>query len=178
MNENEVQLTCFEIHGEKFAFNMEYLVEIVQIRQSEITPYFSPIPIIRGQWDHRGTSVYIIDVRDFFGLHAYGSERETSAASKREAKQESTEKNILVVRIREHIFGLLTDAVSQMQTLSVLYEYPTMISTLPRRYFAGVTIIKNELVLLLAIEKFINSYELDILLGRASEADENASLIR
>ncbi len=179
MDENGVQLACFEIGAEKFAFNMEYLVEIVQVRQTKITPYCSPVPIIRGQWDYRGASVYLIDVREFFGLKERESFSEANNESEEDVTtQEPVAKNILVVKIQEHIFGLLTDAVLQMQSLSELYEYPTMVSTLPRRYFAGVTIINAELVLLLAIEEFINTHELDILFGRTSEVDERrASLI-
>jgi chemotaxis signal transduction protein len=156
MDENGVKLVCFEICGEKFAFNTDYLVEIVQVQHTDITPFFSPIPMIREKWNYRGTLVYIIDIRDVFGL---------------EDSLGKTEYSVLVVKIQERIFGLLTDAVLQVRPLAVFYEYPNMISTLPRRYFAGVTIIDAELVLLLAIEEFIKDYELDALLSRIGESD-------
>jgi chemotaxis signal transduction protein len=184
MNENGVKLVCFELCGEKFAFNMDYLVEIVQVRYSDITPFFSPIPVIRGEWNYRARTVYIIDLREFFGLEntlvspsdsgLVGGLQEQDPkvvqqggdVPPEDSLKKTPAKSVLVVRIREQIFGLLTDTVLQVVPLVVFYEYPGMISTLPKRYFAGVTIIATELVIILAIEEFINDYELDTLLSR------------
>ncbi len=171
MDENGVQLVCFTICGQKYAFNMDYLVEIVQVQLTEITPFFAPVQIIRGKWDYRGELVYIIDVRDFFCLDEQALTQGKKLAH--EIMPSPTSKNVLVVRVGERIFGLLTDTVSQMQTLAMFYEYPAMVSTLPRRYFAGLTIINAELVLLLEIENFINGNELESLL-RLEHEPENA----
>lgn len=185
MADNRIRLICFDICGEKFAFNMEYLVEIVQAQQSEITPFFSPLPILRGKWDYRGSSLYIIDLRDFFGFEERSSKpifaktkegiNGTQMSSENEQYQradfpeesikEDHSKSMLVVKIHERMFGLLTDAVLQVLPLVDFYEYPNMLSTLPGRYFAGVTIIESELVVLLAIQEFIKEYELDALLS-------------
>lgn len=165
MDENGVKLACFEICGEKFAFNMDFLVEIVQVQYTDITPFFSPVPIVRGKWEYRDTFVYIIDVRDMFGLEDKMPNEQNGAADENVVPEQSS-KNVLVVKIHDQIFGLLTDMVSQMQPLTAFYEYPNMISTLPKRYFAGVTTINAELVLILAIEEFINDDELEILLSR------------
>ena len=172
MDENGVQLVCFTICGQKYAFNMDDLVEIVQVRHSEITPFFAPVPIIRGKWEYRGKRVYIVDLRDFFGLDVQASSPDATLVHETAAPLAS--KSVLVVKIGEQIFGLLTDAVLQMQTLAMFYGYPTMVSTLPRRYFAGVTIINAELVLLLAIENFINDDELESLLSLEDEPGEEA----
>lgn len=175
MNENGVRLLCFDLCGEKFAFDMENLVEIVQTKPSEIIPFFASIPIIRGRWDYRGTLIHIIDLRAFFGLDGSRERVEIAPAASSHSQPEGTlekerilqQRNritILVVTIQGHIFGLLADAVLQVFPLIAFYEYPNMISKLPRRYFAGVTAIQNELVILLAIEELISNYELDTLL--------------
>lgn len=173
MDENGVQLVCFTICGQQFAFNMDDLVEIVQVRHTEITPFFSPVPIVRGKWEYRGKLVYIIDVRDFFDLEDHASIQQKSF--EHEAVAAPASKNVLVIRIGEQVFGLLTDTVSQMQPLKGFYEYPTMVSTLPRRYFAGLTIVNADLVLLLAIENFINENELESLLSLEREPEEAAA---
>jgi len=183
MDEGGVKLVCFELCGEKFAFSMEYLVEIVQTQDSDITPFCSHIPLLRGKWGYRERTVNVIDLRDFFGLeNSFGLssnlklagelQGDSSKVIQREGdvlSEDSTGENpgksILIVKIRERIFGLLTDAVLQVVPLGIFYEYPDMISTLSKRYFAGVTIINSELVLILAIEEFINDYELDSLLS-------------
>ncbi|GAK54860.1 chemotaxis signal transduction protein [Candidatus Vecturithrix granuli] len=181
MNENGVQLVCFEICGEKFAFNMDFLIEIIQVHQADITPFFSSIPIIRGYWTYRRKTVYLLDVRDFFGLVDADETTTQMRFSRSSPEQEEEERkraeqthgvhNILVVKIREQIFGLYTDAVLQVASLLSFYEYPLLISTLPRRYFAGVTVIGTELVLLLALEELINEYEFEAELSRIGEGD-------
>ena len=172
MDENGVKLVCFEIYGAQFAFSTDYLVEIVQVHEAEITPFFSPIPIVRGKWNYRGKTVHLIDLRDFFGLTEkkdspqMGSEP-SQLSEQLATKARSETKNVLVVNIRGRIFGVFTDSVLHVLPLGDFYEYPALISTLPRRYFAGVTRIKADLVLLLAIEEFIQPYELESLLGEA-----------
>ena len=161
MEENGVSLVCFEICGEKFAFDLEYLVEIVRVQPSEITPWYSPVPIIRGKCEYRGQTVSIIDLREFFGLQP------TAEQSPQNATPEQGAKNILVISVGDQTFGLLTDKVLHMQPLSSYYEYPAFISHLPRRYFGGVTMREAELVILLAVENFVSAYELDILSGDA-----------
>ncbi len=181
MDKQEIKLVCFELCGEKFAFNMDYLVEIVQVQESTITPVFSSIPFLRGKWHYRDNIIYIIDLREFFGLsngfgalwqgqllgksqekHAQATQPDGDTHSQ-DAPLENPSKNILVVNIREHIWGLLTDTVLQVVPLGLFYEYPTMISTLPKRYFSGVTIINAEIVLILSIEELLNPYEIESL---------------
>jgi chemotaxis signal transduction protein len=162
MDDQKVRLVCFELCGEKFAFDTKYLVEIVQIHYSEITSCFTPVPLVRGTWNYRDKSLYVIDLRGFFGLE----EKETGAvklASSGNSSEKAATKSIVIVNIQEHLFGLLTDMVIQVVPLGVFYEYPDLISTLPRRYFAGITVMNAELVILLAIEKFLNEHELQSL---------------
>jgi len=158
MEESGVQLLCFELCGEKFAFNLDYLVEIVRIQPGEMTRWYSPVPIIRGKWNYRGQSLYVIDVREFFGLETPAATRMQEAGTY-DLEQERGTKSMFVVTIRDRLFGMLADRVLQMQPLIQYYEYPTLVSTLPRRYFAGISMREGELVLLLAIDDFVRDYE-------------------
>ena len=162
MEESGVQLLCFELCGEKFAFNLDNLVEIVRIQPGEITPWYSPVPIIRGKWNYRGQTLCVIDMREFFGLETPAATRMQEAGT-HDLEQERGTKSILVVMIQNRLFGMLTDRVLQMQPLIQYYEYPALISTLPRRYFAGISMREAELVLLLAIEDFVRDYEWETL---------------
>lgn len=181
MNENGVRLVCFEISGEKFAFNMDFLVEFVQVQQSEITPFFSSIPVIRGFWNYRGKTIYLLDVHDFFGFPETAEmaaeellpheEEHQEKGERKHLKKEHIGRNILVIKIRERIFGLLVDTVLQVVPLITFYEFPGMITTLPRRYFAGVTLVDSDLVILLALEELINEYEFEAELSRIDEGE-------
>ncbi len=196
MDDDRLQLICFEICGEKFAFNMECLVEIVQTQLSDITPFFSSMPIIRGKWDYRGSSLYVIDLRDFFGLEEKkrggkgtqpllqtkrGSQVffENRYGQKTDSPEEFDKKNsskcMLVVKIHERMFGLFSDTVLQVLPLVDFYEYPNMLSTVPGRYFMGITTIDAELVILLAIQEFVKDYEFDALLDQDRDSEEPAS---
>jgi chemotaxis signal transduction protein len=174
MDEDRVQLVYFKIHGETFAFHMEYLVEIVQTMQADITPFFAPIPMIRGRWDYRGASLYVIDLHDFFGL----DERAEGQRDNFDTQQHELPKSMLVIRIREQVFGLLSDTVLQVVPLRDFYEYPEMISTLPKRYVAGITRIDSQLVLLLDIQELINEYELEALRNYTDSNDNLDNLAK
>lgn len=159
MDEHGVRLVCFEICGEKFAFNMEHLVEIVQVYEADITRCCTPVPMVRGRWNYREKAVYVIDIRELFGLPM------TSHVAQENPDQPSKPRtqSIILITIRDQIFGLLTDTVLQMVPLNIFYEYPDLISSLPRRYFAGVSRINMDIVIILAIENFLNEYELEAL---------------
>lgn len=174
MDDQKVRLVCFELCGEKFAFDTKYLVEIVQTHYAEITPCFTPVPLVRGTWNYRDKSLYVIDLRDFLGLEKQeqGAVKPGSSGNPRQNERSEEEhhpsedaatKSIVIVNIQDHLFGLLTDMVVQVVPFGVFYEYPDLISTLPKRYFAGITVIKTELVILLAIEKFLTEDELQSL---------------
>lgn len=174
MDDQKVRLVCFELCGEKFAFDAEYLVEIVQADSAEITPYYTPVPVVRGTWNYRDTSLYVIDLREFFGLEGQATNAVKAVPLNKPQQNEPPEeedqqpakaptKSMVIVNIREHLFGLLTDLVVQVFPFEVLYEYPDLISPLPRRYFAGITLMDAELVILLAIDKFLDDHELQSL---------------
>lgn len=182
MSEQGIRLVCFELCGEKFAFNMEYLIEIVEIQAHDVIPCVTPVPLVRGTWKYRKHSIYVIDIREFFGLTEDEQQaehtspehlEETVTADKHERKegqQEEAEnqkreslKSMLAIRIREQVFGLLTDTVLEVIPLGGFYEFPDLITTLPKRYLAGIIIVDAELVILLALENFINEYEFDSL---------------
>jgi chemotaxis signal transduction protein len=160
MTENGVQLVCFKLCGQTYAFDMKYLIEIVQVPETELTPCFAPLPLIRSQWQYRDQTIYILDLRDAFGLEEQGAsdQPEDQAAAPRKLSRAGV-KTVLVVSIQAQPFGLLTDGVLQVVPLEPFYEYPTMISLLPQRYFAGLTLVNHELILILAIDKFITNHE-------------------
>lgn len=182
MDESGVQLVGFEMRGEKFAFDVTYLVEIVRIFATDVTPFVSQIPLIRGKWDYRGTLLYVIDLREFFELlhplteTEFAHLRTLPPIEKQEQSQrggnmvvEPVSRTMLVINIQGRLFGLLTDAVYQVMSLGAFYEYPHMISTLPQRYFSGITVLNTELILLLAVEKFISDDECDTLFNSVTD---------
>lgn len=192
MNESVVRLVCFELCGEAFAFNMEHLIEIVQIRASEITRCFTPIPFVRGTWMYRDTPIYVIDLREFFDLtprvdsHMLSVENQVFSragedpaipqsnedGNHRNIVKEKRDNSMLVIRVRECVLGIFTDVVLQVVPLGMFYEFPDLISTLPRRYIAGIIRIRDALALVLAIEELLGEYEIQALLDFRKDAAE------
>lgn len=184
MKEQVVRLVCFELCGQAFAFNMDNLIEIVQIRASEITPCFTPVPVVRGTWMYREKPIYVIDLREFFNLnghpltkslamesetieHPEEDEPDVQSEGESEPSQILTEKrenSMLVIQVRGHILGMFTDSVLQVVPLGMFYEFPDLISTLPRRYFAGIIRVRNTLALVMALEELLSEYAIESLL--------------
>jgi len=98
-------------------------------------------------------------------------EHQEEGTQKSPKKEQHRVRNILIIKICERIFGLLVDTVLQVVPLITFYEYPIMITTLPRRYFAGVTLVGNDLVVLLALEELVNEYEFEAELSRIGEGE-------
>lgn len=175
MDEQGVRLVCFELCGEQFAFNMDHLVEIVQVYDADITSCVTPVPLVRGIWNYRQTPLYVVDLREFFGLTPQTQDQATSDRVQHQAPEGAFDesatprkpiaKSMVVVKIQDQMFGLLTDIVLQVIPLGVFYEYPDLISTLPRRYFAGVSRVNSILVLVLALENFLTTYEIETLMA-------------
>jgi chemotaxis signal transduction protein len=133
---------------------------------------------------YRETPVYVIDLREFFDLvqspssQMHSSENHVSLHADEEpaapqsgedgnhqdAVREKRDKSMLVIRVHEYVLGIFTDAVIQVVSLSMFYEYPDLISTLPRRYIAGIIHVRDTLALVLAIEKLLGEYEIQALL--------------
>lgn len=168
MDEPVIRVVCFELCGGAFAFNMDYLIEIVQIRASEITPCFTPVPFVRGMWMYRSHAVYVIDFRDFFRLPCQAAGRAPGPQAADEQQSAATppeqrDKSMLVVRMHGQVFAMFSDAVLQVVPLGVFYEYPDFVSTLPRRYFAGIIRVRGALALVLAIDQILGEYEVELL---------------
>jgi hypothetical protein len=53
--------------------------------------------------------------------------------------------------------------VLQVVPLGVFYDYPDFISSLPRRYFAGITRVHDSLAIILAIDELLQECEIESL---------------
>ena len=186
INEKGVRLVCFTLCGEMFAFDMEYLIEIVQARPSEIQPVITPVPLVRGRWYYRDVPVYVIDFRKFFHLEEQTQpllsspplsqiDNDSSALTVHHAanEQKNTAKSMLLVRIRSQIFALLSDTVLKVVPLETFYEYPDFISTLPRRYFAGITRVHNRLAIMLTVDGLLQDDEIESLVSAEGSFQEH-----
>lgn len=182
IDEQGVRLVCFTLCGELFAFDMEYLIEIVQARPSEIHYCITPVPLVRGTWYYRDAPVYVLDFRELFHLEeppppvssfaalspihndtfSHPQEQRTHYAKD---PQKNSARSMLLVRIRGQLFALLSDTILQVVPLRVFYEYPDFISTLPRRYFAGITRVHERLVIILAVDELLWDYEIESLVS-------------
>jgi chemotaxis signal transduction protein len=168
MRESAVRCVCFDLCGEAFAFDMEHLIEIVQIRSSEITPCFTPVPFVRGIWLYRTQAIPVIDVREFFHLSAPPRIDRPAEPHAGQPAPEKRDHSMLVVRIREQTFGIFSDAVLQVVPAVLMYAYPDCISTLPQRYFLGMIRIRHALALVLALNELVSDHELELLRGDRS----------
>jgi len=148
-------LVYFDIRQNKFAVKMRALVEVIPGVDYREEP--SAVPIIRGKWSYRGKEIFIIDLKEFFGLGPPFEE-----ASPR-GKKFSDKGSLLILKIRGRLMGLLVDQVHKVVASKKIYPYPPMASTLEGRYFEGVAKIQNDLVIVLNEQNLVDDRELEVL---------------
>lgn len=141
---------------------MGSVIEVVAAGHYE-KDYF-PVPILRGKVWYRGKEIFIIDLKELFGLELPSGEisadREELLNRKGEA---SIQGNILILEMRGQLMGLQVDQIGGVAVPKKLYPYPKMASTLEDRYFEGIAKIHDDLVIVLNEKNLIDDNELEVL---------------
>ncbi|MAT69812.1 MAG: chemotaxis protein CheW [Planctomycetaceae bacterium] len=136
------QFLTFTVQGE------EYGIDILRVQEIKGFTTVRPIPnapaYVKGVINLRGTVVPIVDLRSRFGMDV-------------EAYNQFTV--IIVVSVADKVVGLIVDAVSDVLNIPVdeVVDAPEMGGDVDTTYCAGLARIDEKLVLLLNIDKLINS---------------------
>ena len=142
----EVQLVTFTLGKEEYGVDINKVREI--IRLVEITHVPKAPSFVEGLINLRGTVVPIIDLRKRFDIQAAGDEKET---------------RIMVVDVNGRTLGVIVDAVSEVLRLhgENIEPVPATISAgVDSRFLKGVGKIGENLMLLLDLDRILNSEEL------------------
>lgn len=143
---------------------MGSVIEVVVAENYE-RDYF-PVPLIRGRGWYRGKEIFIIDLKEFFGLELPSEEIPVNGEKFLSPEVETTvttQGNILILDIRGQLMGLHVDQIGGVAVPRKVYPYPQMASTLEDRYFKGIAKIHDDLVIVLNEKNLIDDNELEVL---------------
>jgi purine-binding chemotaxis protein CheW len=139
----------------------EYAVDILKVQEirgyEKVTPIPSAPAYLKGVANLRGIIVPVIDMRVKFNMA--------------EARFDSFTV-IIVLKIGNHVIGLVVDAVSDVVRLgdADVRPAPQLGAVVDSTFLAGLATKDDRMILLLDIEKFLSSNELNLLEQVAQEA--------
>lgn len=132
----------------------EYGVDILKVQEirgyDKVTPLPSAPDFLKGVVNLRGTIVPVLDLRVKFGLPEPSYDAFTV---------------VIILRIGPRVIGIVVDAVSDVVgfTADQVKSAPRLGSLVDASFLAGLATQGERMVLLLDIEKFLSTRELDLL---------------
>lgn len=147
----EIQLACFRVGSELYAFDIMRIKEI--IRPQRLTPVPKAPPFVEGVIDLRGSVVPVVDLHKRFDQPTPPAGRKT---------------RVIICAVAGKIIGLLVDEVVEVHTYGrqEIFPAPQFLKGKESEFFLGVCHRQNDLVLILDLERILSSNEkiaLDIL---------------
>ena len=142
----------------------EYGVDILKVQEIRGYEKVTPIPAapayLKGVVNLRGIIVPVIDLRVKFGMA--------------EPKYDSFTV-VIILRVAGRVIGMVVDGVSDVVGLAPneVKPAPQLGSLVDSSYLAGLAVQNERMILLLDIEKFLSSGELN-LITQAAEAAKSA----
>lgn len=144
------QVVSFRLAKEEYGLNIMRVQEIILI--GEITEVPEVPEYIRGLINLRGQVIPIVDLRKRFGLEACESTEHT---------------RIIVVNAQDTTFGIVVDAVSEVQRIDEeqIEPPPTGLVGLEHAYIHGLVKMEDKIMILLNLEGILNHEDKEALTG-------------
>lgn len=143
--------------------NEEYGIEILKVQEirgyDRVTRIANSPDFIAGITNLRGVIVPIIDLRIKFQLESAEINEQTVT---------------IVLNLRERVVGIVVDGVSDVLSLSAeqIKPAPDFTATLSTQYLLGLGSLDDRMLILVDIEKLLNSDEMEIVEKVAEAAYE------
>lgn len=144
----EIQVACFRLVDDLYAVDIMRIKEIIRPQKLTLLPK-APV-FIDGVINLRGAVIPVVDLRKRFGM----PEREVSAATR-----------LLIVRLATQTLGLVVDDVTEVITVPVkdIKPPPAVADGALADYLLGVCLAGEVLVMLLDIDRLLNTHEVSAL---------------
>ncbi|UCG39269.1 MAG: chemotaxis protein CheW [bacterium] len=142
--EEQLQLLTFMLSGEEYALNIMDIKEI--IRPKEATEVPRTPEYILGILSLRGTIIPIFDVNIRLGL---------------KGGEPGSQNRIVVVKWREHLYGLLVDSVVQVLDIPIgmIEPPPEILGGVEGDFLRGVGKMDDRLIILLNLGRILDVEE-------------------
>ncbi|HOP41396.1 MAG TPA: chemotaxis protein CheW [Geobacteraceae bacterium] len=153
----EIKVVCFRLGRDSYALDIMRVREI--IKPQSLSGLTEAPSFVEGVINLRGSFIPVVDLRKIFGI----------------AEGVADEKcRLLIVVVDHQPIALIVDSVNEVASIPVsdLRPPPSVVKVAGYRYLIGVCLVKNELVMLVNLDKIFDGYESDELFGSSLEVQE------
>lgn len=145
----EIKIVLFDVHDRTFSMDIQQVRDIIRV--PEITSIPNSKPFIRGVINLRGRIIVVVDAGKKIGLDHVEPKRQS---------------RVIITEIEDDVVGMLVDSVSEViriNTDDILPPPAAVKGTEQERYFKGVKIYGNKLVMVMDAGKLFTDedYELN-----------------
>ena len=142
----DFKMVTFSLAGKDYGIDIMNVKEIASAGRFTYVP--NAAPFVRGVYNLRGDIIPVIDLRTFFHLPA-------------ERKEEDALESTLILRIAEHVFGVIVDNIDKVVGISSAGIQPPhpIFGDINIKYIRGVVENQNRLYIILDIERIFSPKE-------------------
>jgi len=136
----DFKMISFSLAGKEYGIDIMSVKEIAKAGRFTYVP--NAAPFVRGVYNLRGEIIPVIDMRIFFHLPA-------------ERKQEDALESLIIVRVDDHVFGVIVDAIDKVvgiSTASIQPPHP-IFGDINVKYIKGIVENSGKLYIILDVEK-------------------------
>jgi purine-binding chemotaxis protein CheW len=136
----DFKMITFSLAGKEYGVDIMNVKEIAKAGRFTYVPNASPF--VRGVYNLRGEIISVIDLRIFFHLPA-------------ERKEEEALESLIILKVDEHIFGVIVDAIDKVVGIysgSIQPPHP-IFGDINVKYIKGIVENGGKLYIILDVEK-------------------------
>lgn len=136
----DFKMVTFSLAGKEYGIDIMSANEIAKANRFTYVP--NAEPFVRGVYNLRGEIISIIDLRIFFHLPA-------------ERKEDGAMENLLILRVENHVFGVIVDAIDKVVGISSANIQPPhpIFGEINVRYIKGVVENNGKLYIILDVDR-------------------------
>jgi len=139
----DFKMISFSLAGKEYGIDIMSVKEIAKAGRFTYVP--NAAPFVRGVYNLRGEIIPVIDMRIFFHLPA-------------ERKQEDALESLIIVRVGDHVFGIIVDAIDKVVGISSSSIQPPhpIFGDINVKYIKGITESVGKLYIILDVERIFS----------------------
>jgi purine-binding chemotaxis protein CheW len=136
----DFKMITFSLAGKEYGVDIMNVKEIAKAGRFTYVP--NAAPFVRGVYNLRGDIISVIDLRIFFHLPA-------------ERKEEDALESLLILKIEEHVFGVIVDAIDKVVGISSSNIQPPhpIFGDINVKYIKGIVESSGKLYIILDVER-------------------------
>ncbi|MDA8426713.1 MAG: chemotaxis protein CheW [Treponema sp.] len=136
----DFKMVTFSLAGKEYGIDIMSVKEIAKAGRFTYVP--NAAPFVRGVYNLRGDIISVIDLRIFFHLPA-------------ERKQEEALESLIILKVDEHVFGVIVDGIDKVVGISSASIQPPhpIFGDINVKYIKGIVENSGKLYIILDVER-------------------------